>query len=116
MRRYFVSAFVFAFVLLSLYTFAHSGNRKEIGRWRDDTPTISSTLVLYKENNQYFINYIFDKGEIVTQELVKEKSKKGKESFRSVSHSGEYYIIRKDGYLEVRDYKGLIFTARPSHI
>jgi hypothetical protein len=117
MRRYFVSLSFFAFVLLSLDTVADSsGSRMELGRWLDDTPTISSTLVIYQQNNQYFITYIFDKGGTVTQELIKEKAKKGKESFRGVSHSGEYYIIRKDGYLEVRDSNGLIFTARPSRI
>ena len=92
-----------------------AGGREVIGRWRDDSMSqISSSLELYRQNGQYYLDYRFDKdGSKATYELRKEKAKKGSQQFRRITHPGDYYVITKDNSLESWDSMGLVFTARP---
>jgi hypothetical protein len=95
-----------------------SDGREVIGKWRDDSvPQIASTVVLYKENGKYYLDYRFDKdGSKATDELRKEEGKKGIQQFRRLGHPGDYYVITQDNSLESRDSHGIIFTARPIKI
>jgi len=88
--------------------------REVIGRWRDDSPQISSTVELYRQNGRYYLDYRFDKdGSKATQELTSEEGKKGTQQFRRLGHPSDYYVITQDNSLESKDNQGIIFTARP---
>jgi len=87
--------------------------REIIGTWYDEAPYASRKLVLYKENNKLIMESHFKDGSTMIQELIEKKSSLGRRlEEKEGSSFGEFYIINKNGDLEMRDSEGLIATAK----
>jgi hypothetical protein len=84
-------------------TFAYSQN---IGMWRDNSIGMSSTITLYKKNNNYYLSTLLDG----SSNTVIEKLKKVKNIYFRIGFS-DYYIIDSNGNLNCYDDQGFVFSA-----
>lgn len=72
-------------------------NGEIIGRWKDNTPYLERTIVIYKQKNIVKLRSIYKDGSFGDDKLIADKIDKLK--FVKSSYSKEYYIIEPDGSL-----------------
>lgn len=87
--------------------------REIIGTWYEEAAYISRKLILFRQNGTLLMESIFKDGSSMVQELIEKPSSLGRRLEEKGGFSfGEFYIIDKDGDLEMRDSDGVIGTAR----
>ena len=84
---------------------------KILGKWYEQQ-YVSSTFILFKKNNAYFIRHIFKNGQILDEEMTPIKINNGiKYIHKNGGYDGEYFILNKLGDLELYNGKGKHFTT-----
>jgi len=87
-------------------------SRKVIGSWLDESPGSPSKIIIYFENEKYYMQNIYPDGSSGVQQIVKKPSSQGQRFERiKYSRAGDYYLIDSKGNLQIRDNEGLIATA-----
>ena len=83
-----------------------------VGQWRDHIFAGSENrVVIINESGQLRKEHIFDDGQKLTDSLIEVQSSKGRR-FDNANGLGEYFIIDRQGNLEMWDRYGLVTTAR----
>lgn len=87
-------------------------SKEIIGTWLNDG-IMASKITLYVKDGKIFLEEKYKDGSIGHKEMVKKASQSG-ERFekKGGSTTGDYYLIDKQGNLQIRDQIGLISTAR----
>jgi len=87
-----------------------------IGRWRDDgsNPLSHSTITIYAQGGQLYLENEFDDGSIRKLKLVEKESLLGRRfdpvpAFRL----GDHWVVDSNGDLLLRDSQGTATKARP---
>ena len=90
---------------------SNHANRDMIGRWLDEG--LGSRITIFDEDGRLFIQQAFKDGSSFKKELVESRSPLGRR-FDKVdgSSTGDYWILRSNGNLQIRDNDGLIATAK----
>ena len=87
-------------------------NRKIIGTWLEEhAPT--RKLVLYRAKGKVFLETVYKSGNAGSQEMGEKKTSVGFRFFKNKGSSqGDYFLLNKNGDLEIWDSEGLISTAK----
>ncbi|MFC1567464.1 hypothetical protein ACFL3R_01335 [Thermodesulfobacteriota bacterium] len=113
------NVFIFAVSLVlatSLFTLPDSSvaGGKVIGHWIDSSLYVGATYKIYIENGKTYLIRKFKDGSAGTYEVIKDAKSIGRATYRDPDDKhGDYYVINKKGYLEIRDSMGLIVTLDP---
>lgn len=88
-------------------------SREVIGSWLDESPFIGSRITIFRQNGKLFIENTYKDGSGGKKEIV-EKLSGRKRTFRrkEVSSAGDFYLIDKQGNLQMWDQEGIICTAK----
>ena len=88
-------------------------SRKIIGNWLDETPYAGSRIAIFRQNGKLFLENMFKDGSSGKKEVI-EKSSGRKRTFRAKEKNnfGEFYLIDKQGNLQLWDNEGYISTAK----
>ena len=86
-------------------------SREVIGRWLDEF--IGSRITIFRQNGKLFIENTYKDGSGGKKEIV-EKLSGRKRTFRRKegSSAGDFYLIDKQGNLQMWDQEGIICTAK----
>ena len=85
---------------------------KSLGRWIDHG-IAGGVITIYRQEDELFLEQIFNDKSKLREELIKRASKYGVcFDIKEGSPTGDYYLINKAGDLEIRDDAGLISTAK----
>lgn len=88
-----------------------TAGRKVIGNWIDSSLYVGATYKIYIEDGKTYLSRKFKDGSGGVLELIKDIKHIGKAAYREINDKdGDYYVINKRGYLEIRDGMGLIVT------
>lgn len=68
-----------------------------IGRWKDETPCLERTIIIYKQKDSLKLRSIYKDGSFGDYALMADKLNKSK--FLKTSYKNECYIIESDGNL-----------------
>lgn len=86
-----------------------------IGRWRDDSsnPLFHSTIIIYAQRGQLYLENEFDDGSVRKLELVERESPLGRR-FDPIptSRLGDHWVVDSNGDLLLRDRQGTATKAR----
>lgn len=88
-------------------------SRDVIGSWLDESPFIGSRVTIFRQNGKLFLENTYKDGSSGKKEIVEKLS--GKErTFRKKegSSAGEFYLIDKQGNLQLWDQEGIIWIAK----
>lgn len=87
--------------------------RDVVGQWFDDRPLINRRIIIYHKNGKVFMELVYKDGSIGTEELMEGKTSSGiRFEAKKGSDFGDYYLLNRNGDLEIRDAEGLIYTAK----
>ncbi len=88
-------------------------SREVIGIWLDESPFIGSRVTIFGKDGKLFMENKYKDGSIGKTEIA-EKLSGRKRTFRSKkgSSTGEFYLIDKQGNLQMWDEEGLIYMAK----
>jgi len=88
-------------------------SREVIGSWLDESPFIGSRVTIYRQNGKLFLENTYKDGSIGKKEMVEKSSSKGRTfQKKEGSPAGEYYLIDRQGNLQLWDQEGWFSTAR----
>lgn len=82
-----------------------------IGTWIDDRPYAGYTLILSEEGESLVMTRLFTDGSSTKNEMVSQQTTSGIR-LGTAQDSEDYYILKPDGSLELRDSMGLIATLQ----
>jgi hypothetical protein len=86
--------------------------RDEIGAWQDNQANFASRITIYRKAGGLFMENRFSDGSVLTTEMVERTSSRGRRFEDKVDRkNGQYYVINRQGNLEVWDPDGLFVTA-----
>lgn len=86
-----------------------------IGKWLDKSPYIGGTITIYGEDGKLFMKTKYNEDDSIGTEVIIEiDSKKGRvfQHIKGGGDAGEYYLIDKQGNLQLWDEEGIIWTAK----
>ena len=84
-----------------------------IGRWINDYPNVASAITIYESDSNYFMTNTYGDGSGGTYEMDLAQNGEGQEfRRRDRPSSNDYWLVRGDGGLEIRDSDGLISTPQ----
>lgn len=88
-------------------------SREVIGSWLDETPYMGRRITIFRQNGKLFMESVYYDGSSGKKEIV-EKLSGRKRTFRRKEGSsvGEFYLIDKQGNLQMWDEEGIISTAK----
>ncbi|MCK4998179.1 MAG: hypothetical protein KAS23_01545 [Anaerohalosphaera sp.] len=88
-------------------------SRKVVGVWLDESPYIGSRITIFQQDDKLFMENKYTDGSGGKKEMV-EKSSRGKRTFQITekNRAGEFYLIDKQGNLQLWDKEGIIWTAK----
>lgn len=88
-------------------------SRKIVGKWLDEGFGLPSQFTIYRQNGKLYMEQKFTNGSRDNQEMVEKGWSSGRrfEQKQGVQF-GEYFVIDRNGNLQIRDETGLINTAR----
>jgi len=88
-------------------------SREVIGIWLDESPFIGSRITIFRQNRKLFLENMYTDGSSGKKEFVEKLSGKDR-TFRKKEGSsvGEFYLIDKQGNLQLWDQEGIIWTAK----
>ena len=88
-------------------------SREVVGVWLDESPVIGSRITIFRQNRKMFMENMYTDGSSGKKEIV-EKLSDRKRTFRRKegSNVGEFYLIDKQGNLQMWDQEGIIWTAK----
>lgn len=90
--------------------------REMIGKWIDETPGGGGLVSIYVEGGAIYLENSFSDGSNRKMEVVERQTNSGRRfDKKDGSSTGDHYIVRADGQLEVRDNQGLICRHRSAH-
>ncbi len=88
-------------------------SRKVVGTWLNESPFVASKITIYHQNGKFYVETKFKDGSSSNKEMVKKASSSGQRfEEKSGSSFGDYYLIDRQGNLQLRDREGLIATAK----
>lgn len=97
----------------SLISEPQKPSREVIGRWLDETPFIGGRITIYRERGKLHMERKFKDGSSLSKDMVEKSSSRGRRfEEREGSSVGEYYLIDRQGNLQVGDQDGLIAIAK----
>lgn len=87
--------------------------RQVIGSWLDKSPFVGSRITIFRQNGKLFIENTYKDGSSGKKEIVEKLSGKDR-TFRKKEGSsvGEFYLIDKQGNLQLWDQEDIIWTAK----
>ncbi len=86
--------------------------RNTIGRWLDESPFVGGVITIFNQDDTLYMERKFKDGSVFSGEMI-EGQRAGKRTFHIIdSPSGDYYVLKASGDLEIRDQDGWIATAR----
>lgn len=95
----------------ALVTEPTPSNLEVIGSWLDNWTT--SRIDIYRENSVLYLEYKFEDGSSLKQEVVENSSPLGQRfDKKGGSSSGDHWIIDREGNLQLRDNLGLVSMAK----
>lgn len=84
-----------------------------IGKWLDKSPYIGSTITIFGKDGKLFMENKYKDGGVGQKDMVEMESKKGRIFQEKAGSSvGEFYLIDKQGNLQLWDEEGIISTAK----
>lgn len=84
-----------------------------VGEWLDESPVIGGKITIYRQNGKLYMEHKYKDGSSSKEEMVEKASSSARRFEKKPPSSfGEYYVIDREGNLEIRDREGLIATAR----
>ena len=86
-------------------------SREIIGKWMDNRPFVTRRIVLYRENGKVFMESTYADGSSGTDEVGESSTSPGMR-FDSSLNNEDYFVIDRNGDLEIRDSMGVIATAK----
>jgi len=90
---------------------ANDSPGEKLGKWYEEQYT-SSTFVIFKDNNSYFLRTIYKSGQISDVEMTRSEIPSGvKYIYKDGGYNGEYFVIDKSGNLGLYNSKGKNFTT-----
>ena len=117
MKKYIFTLAVSSILAISLLAFSSTvtAGRKVIGHWIDYSLYVGATYKISVEDGKTYLSRKFKDGSGGVFEVVKDTTSIGKATYREIDDKdGDYYVINKRGYLEIRDSMGLIVTLEPA--
>lgn len=72
---------------------------KIIGKWRDNTPSAESSMVIYKENGKLKLKTTYYDGSSWIEEMVQKQSNNKTHYYYVDDSRGEYFVVEKNGNL-----------------
>ena len=84
-----------------------------IGRWMEEG-ALAGIIIIYREGGETFLERNFKDGSSVREEVVERPSPGGRrfEIRAPSSDDGAYYVIDKNGNLQLRDIQGVINNSK----
>lgn len=84
-----------------------------IGKWLEKSPYIGSNITILGKDGKLFMENKYKDGSVGKKEIVEMNSSKGKRfQDKKENSAGEFYLIDKQGNLQLWDDEGIIWTAR----
>lgn len=88
-------------------------SKKVIGIWLDESPFLGSRITIFRRNGKFFLEKVYKDGSSGTKEIVERSSFKGRTfRYKKKSSAGEFYLIDKQGNLQLWDNEGIISTSK----
>lgn len=78
-----------------------------VGVWLDERPYVSRRITIVKRNDKYFLRALYSDGSEGETQIVRTEISGGSR-FGESSNSEDFYLLRSNGRLELRDSIGLI--------
>ena len=86
-------------------------NGEVIGKWKEEQYT-ASYYIIYKRNHKYFLRTISKTGQVFDEELSRQVKDKGiKFVYKQGGYNGEYFVINRQGNLDLYNKEGNKFTT-----
>lgn len=82
-----------------------------VGVWLDERPYVGRRLTIFKRNGDYFLHALYPDGSEGETQVIRTEIADGFR-FGESSNSEDYYVLRSNGRLELRDSMGLIEELR----
>lgn len=91
----------------------NDASRKIIGCWLDTSLYTGGRITIFSKNEKHFLEKIYSDGSGSPKEFLADFSN-NRTTFREIGNNpaGEYYLIDKQGNLQLWDNEGIIWTAR----
>ncbi len=87
--------------------------REVIGTWRHEHPIIGSRITIFRQNGKLFMESAFIDGNSMTERIVETPSANGlRFETRGKTRYSEWYLMDKQGNLQIWDQIGLFSTAK----
>ena len=86
-----------------------------IGKWLEENPYLGrSRITIFGKDGKFFMENKYKDGSVGQKEMVEMNSKKGRVFQREEGggDAGEFYLIDKQGNLQLWDEEGIIWTAK----
>ena len=88
-------------------------SRKIIGRWIDDRPHVGHKITVFRNGRKVYWENFFPDGSSNLKEVISKPSPIGRKILdKGGNDFGEYYVVGKDGHLQMRDKDGIFYTAK----
>jgi hypothetical protein len=88
-------------------------SREVVGNWLNESLLPQSKITIYSQNGKLYMEKNFKDGSSSNKEMMKKASSSGQwYEEKSGSSFGEYYLIDRQGNLQIHDSDGLIATAK----
>ena len=88
-------------------------SRGVLGSWLDDRWPLGDRITIYRQGGKLYLEHKFGDSSSVIREMVEKPSSRGRR-FEKIggSNFGEYFLMGRDGNLDIWDQEGHITTAR----
>lgn len=84
-----------------------------IGIWRHEHPIVGSRITIFRQNGKLFMESAFIDGNSMTERIVETPSANGlRFETRGKTRYSEWYLMDKQGNLQIWDQIGLFSTAK----
>lgn len=84
-----------------------------VGRWFDASPYVGGTIEIWESGEGFRLEMAFSDGSALERDLFESRTPRGRR-FNTRNGSGDHYLLRADGALEIGDRDGLVSVAMPA--